>query len=72
MLECGKITLQENDMKKLFLITIFLVCCVAGIAFGANDDESSMNTGQTDQPKRLKYGLAEGSPDCCKTPPKCQ
>ncbi len=41
-------------MKKLSIITIFLVCCVIGITFGANQDANSANTGPTDTEKAVE------------------
>ena len=38
-------------MKKISIITIFLVCCVTGITFGANGNEDSANADYTDMEK---------------------
>jgi len=38
-------------MKKLPIITIFLVCCVTGIMFGANGDKDSANANRTNAEK---------------------
>jgi len=41
-------------MKEQYLITIVGVCCFAYMAFGANDNEASKNTGQTNTEKATK------------------
>jgi len=40
-------------MKKLSIITIFLVCCAAGIMFGANGDKDSANAYHNDTEKSV-------------------
>lgn len=44
-------------MKKLSLITIFIVCCLAYATFGANDNENSINAGSTDTEKAAEKAV---------------
>ncbi|MHC5061295.1 MAG: hypothetical protein ACYTFK_09460 [Planctomycetota bacterium] len=37
------------DMKKFSVITIFLVCCIAGAAFGVDGNKNSVNSDQADR-----------------------
>ena len=48
-------------MKKLPIITIFLVCCVTGIMFGANGDEDPGNASQADTEKATEKAVEKAA-----------
>ncbi len=48
-------------MKKLSIVTVFLVCCLACVTFGANGDQDPGNAGQADTEKATEKAVEKAA-----------